>query len=105
MATCYRHPNRETGVSCSNCERPICPDCMTPTPVGMRCPECSRQTTPVRRMPTSLPGAASMPASYALIGINVVAFVIELAAGGASGLQFSGGKIIREGGLYGPDVA
>jgi len=25
MATCYRHPNRETGVSCSNCGRPICP--------------------------------------------------------------------------------
>jgi membrane associated rhomboid family serine protease len=46
-----------------------------------------------------------MPASYTLIGINVIAFIIELAAGGASGLQFSGGKIIREGGLYGPDVA
>ena len=29
MATCYRHPSRETGVSCSNCGRPICPDCMT----------------------------------------------------------------------------
>ena len=42
MATCYRHPNRETGVSCSNCGNPICPDCMTPTPVGMRCPDCSR---------------------------------------------------------------
>ena len=41
MATCYRHSNRETGVSCSNCGNPICPDCMTPTPVGMRCPECA----------------------------------------------------------------
>ena len=29
MPTCYRHPTRETGVSCSNCGRPICPDCMT----------------------------------------------------------------------------
>ena len=44
MATCYRHPNRETGVSCSNCGRPICPDCMTPTSVGMRCPECAAAT-------------------------------------------------------------
>jgi len=43
MATCYRHPSRETGVSCSNCGRPICTDCMTTTPVGMRCPECARQ--------------------------------------------------------------
>ena len=42
MATCYRHPSRETGVSCSSCGRPICPDCMTTTPVGMRCPECSQ---------------------------------------------------------------
>ncbi len=41
METCYRHPGRETGVACSNCGRPICPDCMTPTPVGMRCPECA----------------------------------------------------------------
>ena len=50
MATCYRHPSRETAVSCSTCGRPICPDCMTPTPVGMRCPECSRQRTKVMRM-------------------------------------------------------
>ena len=50
MATCYRHPSRETGVSCSNCGRPICPDCMTTTPVGMRCPECSKQRTKVVRM-------------------------------------------------------
>ena len=42
MATCYRHPSRETGVSCSNCGRPICPDCMTTTPVGMRCPGVRR---------------------------------------------------------------
>src|SRR5438552_2522384 len=50
MATCYRHPSRETGVSCSSCGRPICPDCMTTTPVGMRCPECSRQRTVVRTL-------------------------------------------------------
>ena len=60
MATCYRHPGRETGVSCSNCERPICPDCMTTSPVGMRCPECARQTTKVDDRldaePSRLPG-------------------------------------------------
>jgi len=36
---CYRHPDRETGVSCSNCGRPICHECMIPAPVGFRCPE------------------------------------------------------------------
>ena len=50
MPVCYRHPTRETGVSCSNCGRPICPDCMTPTSVGMRCPECAGERTKVRRM-------------------------------------------------------
>ncbi|MBO0767833.1 MAG: rhomboid family intramembrane serine protease [Solirubrobacterales bacterium] len=51
MATCYKHPDRETGVACSNCERPICTDCMTPTSVGMRCPDCANQKTRVQRGP------------------------------------------------------
>jgi membrane associated rhomboid family serine protease len=74
MATCYRHPSRETGVSCSNCGRPICPDCMTPTAVGMRCPECAKQRTKVMRMRemTTVPRI-----TYALIAINIVAFLSE----------------------------
>ena len=72
MATCYRHPNRETGVSCSNCGRPICPDCMTPTPVGMRCPECSQQKTQVRNLRTM---AVEPIATYILIAINVAIFI------------------------------
>jgi membrane associated rhomboid family serine protease len=71
MATCYRHPNRETGVSCSNCGRPICPDCMTPTPVGMRCPECAKQKTRTR----SLQSMAVDPiATYVLVAINVLVY-------------------------------
>jgi membrane associated rhomboid family serine protease len=72
MATCYRHPDRETGVSCSNCGKPICPDCMTPTPVGMRCPECSRDRTQVRTM-ASIHGDPVL--TYVLIGINVLMFL------------------------------
>jgi membrane associated rhomboid family serine protease len=70
MDVCYRHPDRQTGVACSNCGRPICPDCMTSTPVGMRCPECARQRTRVSR------GAGATTEepvlTYVLIGINVV---------------------------------
>jgi membrane associated rhomboid family serine protease len=79
MAVCYRHPNRETGVSCSNCGRPICPDCMTATPVGMRCPECARQRTPVRTMRNVY---ADPTATYVLIAINVVAFIGAWVSGG-----------------------
>src|SRR5690349_3087871 len=74
MATCYRHPSRETGVSCANCGRPICPDCMTATPVGMRCPECSSQRTQVRSLRTL---ATEPTATYVLIGLNVIAFLYE----------------------------
>jgi membrane associated rhomboid family serine protease len=95
MATCYRHPSRETGVSCANCGRPICPDCMTTTPVGMRCPECASQRTKVVRMRDM----ASIPqVTYALIVINVIAFIAE------GNISFSGGptnKVYEEGALFG----
>lgn len=96
MATCYRHPNRETGVSCSNCGRPICPDCMTPTPVGMRCPECASQRTKVVRMREM----SSRPeVTIALIAINVVAFLLE--GGGFSVNGSAGGELLRKGATLG----
>jgi len=81
MAVCYRHPNRETGVSCSNCGNPICPDCMTATPVGMRCPECSRQKTPVRTLRNIY---AQPTGTYILIGINVLMYLGMWLSGGSS---------------------
>jgi membrane associated rhomboid family serine protease len=93
MATCYRHPNRETGVSCSNCGNPICPDCMTPTPVGMRCPECSAQKTKVHTMGSV---AGQPTATYVLIAINVLAWF---------GTQSSEARIFTDYALDGPDVA
>jgi membrane associated rhomboid family serine protease len=103
--TCYRHPDRETGVSCSSCGRPICPDCMTPTPVGMRCPECARQRTRVVRNPAGTPGGrlGAFPATAVLIGINVIVYLVEI-AGGSGGLDSPSGKILVDLGLYGPFV-
>jgi membrane associated rhomboid family serine protease len=103
--TCYRHPNRETGVSCSNCGRPICPECMTSTSVGMRCPECARQTTKVRVGQGAFGSASSkMPATFALIGLNVIVFLAELLGGGAGSFN-GGGSVIHDAGLRGPDIA
>ncbi len=100
MQTCYRHPNRETGVSCSNCGNPICPDCMTPTPVGMRCPDCSKQRTQVKtvRSMTSEPTL-----TYVLIALNVLAFVGSLASG-AGLAERGGGSAITNGALNGPAI-
>jgi len=83
---CYRHPDRETGLSCSECGRPICVDCMTVAPVGIRCPEHSgkprgtaRVTTTVRRVGGESTGAI---VTRALIALNVLVYFAELAAGG-----------------------
>jgi membrane associated rhomboid family serine protease len=94
MAVCYRHPDRETGVSCSNCGNPICPDCMTATPIGMRCPECSRQKTPVRTMRSM---AVEPTVTFALIAINVLMYFGQSASPSNS--------VYRDFVLYGPFVA
>ena len=84
-------------MSCSNCGRPICPDCMTPTPVGMRCPECSRQRTRVR---TARNISAEPTVTYVLIAINVIIFIGELATGvGAVSGGLGGSWLIEHGAL------
>jgi membrane associated rhomboid family serine protease len=103
-ATCYRHPGRETAVSCSSCGRPICPDCMTPTPVGMRCPECMRERTKVVRGTGGTPGFEQAPATFILIGLNVIAFLAEIATG-SGGLSEATGSVIRNFSLLGNGVA
>jgi membrane associated rhomboid family serine protease len=100
VETCYRHPNRETGVHCSNCGKAICPDCMTPTPVGMRCPECARDRTKVR----TLRSATSEPiVTYVLIAVNVIVFLAEgrFSVGSTGG----GTTLFTRFALDGPDVA
>ena len=70
---------------------------MTPTPVGMRCPECSRDRTKVTTGTQSFGRSNAAPATYALIALNVIAFLVEIAGGG--GGFSSGGQIIDDYGL------
>ena len=99
MATCYRHPSRETGVSCSSCGNPICTECMTPTPVGMRCPDCAGQRTKVRTA-RSITGEPNV--TYALIAINVAAFLAQMLAAGSG--RARSGSVYENGVLFGPWV-
>jgi membrane associated rhomboid family serine protease len=98
MRTCYRHPSRETGVSCSNCDRPICPDCMTPTSVGMRCPECAKQKTQVRTMQNI---GSNPTVTTVLIAINVLAF---LGSGTFGFGDTNGTSLYQNGWLRGPEI-
>src|SRR6478672_3134444 len=96
--TCYRHPDRETGVACSNCGRPICPDCMTATSVGMRCPECGRQRTQTRTVRTM---HDEPRVTMAIIAVCVILF---LATGSFSVSSPSGNRLYTDLVLWGPFI-
>jgi membrane associated rhomboid family serine protease len=76
---------------------------MTPTPVGMRCPECARQKTKVTRGAVG-PGRYDAPATYALIALNVAAYLLEIVTG-PGGLDPANSTALLDFGLFGPFVA
>ncbi|MDX6608751.1 MAG: hypothetical protein QOF85_676 [Solirubrobacterales bacterium] len=77
---------------------------MTPTPVGMRCPECANQRTKVVRGVGEASLLSSAPATFILIALNAAAFLAEIATG-SGGLGIEGSSVVREFGLFGPLVA
>jgi len=102
VRVCYRHPDRETGVSCTSCGRPICHECMIPAPVGFRCPECVREqnargarakvvTRGEIRSRWGSGGVMSRatPVTRALVAINVAVFILEMVL--ATGMLLGGG--------------
>ncbi|MEU9033687.1 rhomboid family intramembrane serine protease [Streptomyces sp. NPDC048352] len=85
---CYRHPDRDTGITCSRCERPICPQCMISASVGFQCPECVRGGSstghaPAANAPRTVAGGlvAADPqlVTKILIGLNAAVFLAVLA--------------------------
>ncbi|HKT44218.1 MAG TPA: rhomboid family intramembrane serine protease [Gaiellaceae bacterium] len=107
MPTCYRHPDRETGLSCSECGRPICTECMTVAPVGIRCPDHAGGT--VRRPRINPPRVARAPGRVlaaritgGLIALNVIIYLITAVQG--AGLNSPGGSLYGKWILYGPYV-
>ncbi|MGW4031953.1 rhomboid family intramembrane serine protease [Streptomyces sp. NPDC004838] len=90
LPSCYRHPGRETGITCTRCERPICTECMISASVGFQCPECVRSGSgtghgPSANQPRTIAGgtiaADSFLVTKILIGINLAVFVMVLALG------------------------
>ncbi len=81
---CYRHPNRETRVSCATCDRPICTECMVQTDVGIKCPDDARLPRGARAgvmkgnqiVKSLLAGVA-----VAILGALVVGAIFEIPAG------------------------
>ena len=115
MPTCYRHPDRETGLSCSECGRPICTECMTVAPVGLRCPDhagarqpgqaLGRRRNLVARAPQARLALAGTEAlvTKALIALNVGIYLVTAVQG--PGINTPGGALFDKWLLFGPAVA
>src|SRR5258707_14865494 len=106
LPTCYRHPDRETGLSCSECGRPICTECMTPTAVGIRCPDHAgkgRRVAPPRIVRRTSSHMLDTPVTKILIAVDVVIYLITVVQG--NGLNSPGGWLYTKWILFVPLVA
>ncbi|HEV7209245.1 MAG TPA: rhomboid family intramembrane serine protease [Mycobacteriales bacterium] len=82
--TCYRHPDRQTYISCVRCGRSICPECMRPAAVGFQCPEEVKEAQRSVRQPRTAFGgrvSAGRNATTVLVALNVVVFLILVGSG------------------------
>lgn len=87
---CYRHPDRETGVRCVRCDRPICPKCMISASVGFQCPECVHGGSgtghaPGATAPRTLAGGVTSAdprlITKIILGLNLAVFLAAISGG------------------------
>ncbi|MEU8461787.1 rhomboid family intramembrane serine protease [Streptomyces sp. NPDC029003] len=88
---CYRHPDRDTGIRCTRCDRPVCPECRVDASVGFQCVDCvregsgtghSRAANAPRTLAGGLVAADPQLVTKILIGINAAVFLATLAVPG-----------------------
>ncbi|MEU5685329.1 rhomboid family intramembrane serine protease [Streptomyces venezuelae] len=112
VPSCYRHPDRETGITCTRCERPICPECMISASVGFQCPECVRDGSgtghaPTANQPRTVAGGtvAADPrlVTKVLVGLNLALFLVQETVGYSFTERFSllGQAIVTDGSVGG----
>ncbi|MEU3603981.1 rhomboid family intramembrane serine protease [Streptomyces sp. NPDC035033] len=90
LQPCYRHPGTETGIRCTRCEKPVCPECMISASVGFQCPDCVRGGSGTghaagANRPRTLAGGRVRSddrlVTKVLIGINLLVYVLVLVGG------------------------
>jgi membrane associated rhomboid family serine protease len=82
---CVRHPDRPTGLACTRCGRPSCPECLREASVGYQCVDCVHQGAREVRRGTTVAGAAPGVRPLvvpSLVALNVLAFVVTVAQAG-----------------------
>lgn len=76
---CRRHPSVVTGVRCTRCSAPICPECMIPAPVGYQCPDCVERARKEFKMGATrrVRTAAGTAVTPVLVGIIIAGFIAQ----------------------------
>jgi membrane associated rhomboid family serine protease len=59
MPGCVRHPDRPTGLRCTRCDRPACPECLREASVGYQCVDCVNEARRTVRRPTTIAGGST----------------------------------------------
>ncbi|MFC0429280.1 rhomboid family intramembrane serine protease [Kutzneria buriramensis] len=87
LPACYRHPGRHTGLRCTRCDRPTCPECLRDAAVGQQCVECVNEGRRATRQPVTWAGARVANRQpvlvYLLIAVNVVIYAITAVEAGS----------------------
>ncbi|NIL76179.1 rhomboid family intramembrane serine protease [Rhodococcus sp. B10] len=109
QSRCVRHPDRPTGLACSRCGRPACPECLRPAAVGQHCVDCiqaaNRSAAPVRTVVGAPASSRYGLVTYIIMGLNVLAFAVTAAQSGSLMENTRGSALFQEWALYAPLVA
>jgi membrane associated rhomboid family serine protease len=85
-AVCVRHKDRPTGLSCTRCGRPACPECLREASVGYQCVDCVGVARRGVRRGTTVAGAApgTRPVVVpTLIALNVAIYLWTVVEAGS----------------------
>jgi membrane associated rhomboid family serine protease len=89
---CVRHPDRATGLRCTRCERPACPECLRDASVGYQCVDCVAAGNQGVRRGVTVAGAepGTRPVVVpVLIALNLVMFALTAAQAGSISANYA----------------
>ncbi len=82
VPTCYQHPDRITGLSCTSCRKPVCTECSRDASVGQKCPECAAPSGRARvvhaRQTFGRPTTQTSPVAFTIMAVTTGIFVVSL---------------------------
>ena len=97
-AACVRHPDRPTGLACTRCGRPSCPECLREAAVGYQCVDCVRAAGREVRRATTVAGAPTGVRPLVvpvLVAVNLLVFALTAVQAGSIAANFDSELFVR----------